>query len=63
MLSNRFFLYGNDGKIECERLGSIWRVWEHESDNLQDNLEVQVDDITDFVLYWQDNGYPLFNAI
>ena len=63
MLSNRFFLYGDDGMIEAERFGAIWRVWEYESDNLEDNIEVQVDDITDFVLYWQDNGYPLLNAI
>ena len=63
MLSNRFSLYGDDGKIECERFGSIWRVWEYGPDNLQGNMEMQVDDIADFVLYWQDNGYPLLNAI
>ena len=63
MLSNKFSLYGDDGKIEGERFGTIWRVWEYKSDNLENSLGVQVDDITDFVLYWQDNGYPLLNAI
>lgn len=63
MLPQRFFLHGKDGEaIEAEHFGKVWRIWEYQSDRLQDSLEIPDGEIQEFVLYWQDNGYPMLQT-
>ena len=62
-MNDRFFLEGEDGFFEGERFGNVWRIWEYDTDVLQENLEIPVRQISDFVAYWQKNGYPHFEMI
>jgi len=62
-MNDRFFLEGEDGLLEGDRFGNVWRIWEYGTDVLQDNLEVPASEIRDFVTHWQKNGYPHFQMV